>query len=140
MKSSNHQSEIDTIMSFILIKKLVCPITQTKAFKLGLINSAGKVIKEPKNDEENQALTLLDRIVLKIKRLLNTKLLNLNNFLYLSTISNDFYNRLVVRGTIKQRADIIRIAKDVKGIQEKYNINTEDLICSLIKEELENDF
>ena len=140
MSKENHKSEVDAIMSFILIKKIVTPITQTKAFKLGLINSAGKVIKEPKTDEENESLTLLDKIVLKIKRLLSNRLLNLNNFLYLSTINNDFYNKLVVRGTIKQRAEIMRIAKDVKGIQEKYNIDTEELICSLIKEELENDF
>jgi hypothetical protein len=138
--NKNHKSEIDTIMSFILIKKIVTPITQTKAFKLGLVNGAGKVLREPKSDEENESLTLLDRIVFKMKRLLNTKLLNLNNFLYLQTINNDFYNKLIVRGTIKQRAEILRITKDVKNIQEKYNIDTEELICSLIKEELENDF
>lgn len=138
--SGNKKSEIDTVMSFILIKKIVTPINQTKAYKLGLVNGAGKVLREPKNDEEQESLTLLDRIVFKIKRLLNTKLLNLNNFLYLSTINNDFYSKLVIRGTIKQRAEILRITKDVKDIQEKYNINTEELICSLIKEELENDF
>lgn len=138
--SKDTRSEIDAVMSFILIKKIVTPITQSKAFKLGLVNSAGKILREPKTDEENDALTLLDKIVFKMKRLLNTKLLNLNNFLYLQTINNDFYNKLIIRGTIKQRAEIMRIAKDVKGIQEKYNIDTEELICSLIKEELENDF
>jgi hypothetical protein len=140
MSREEHKSNVDAIMSFILIKKLVTPIAQSQAYKMGLVNSAGKVIKEPKTDTENAALTLMDRIVFKLKRLLGNRLLNLNNFLYLSTINNDFYNKLVVRGTIKQRAEITRIAKDVKGIQEKYNIDTEELICSLIKEELENDF
>jgi hypothetical protein len=140
MSKDKHQNEVDTIMSYILIKKLVTPITQTKAFKMGLVNGAGKVIREPKTDEENAVLTILDRIVYKIKRLLNTKLLNLNNFLYLQTINNDFYNKLIVRGTIKQRAEIMRITKDVKDIKEKYNIDTEELICSLITEELQNDF
>lgn len=140
MSKEDHKSNVDAIMSFILIKKLVTPISQSHAYKLGLVNGAGKVVREPKTDKENESLTLMDRIVFKLKRLLGNRLLNLNNFLYLSTINNDFYNKLVVRGTIKQRAEIIRIAKDVKGIQEKYNIDTEELICSLIKEELENDF
>ena len=140
MSSQKHKSEVDTIMSYILIKKLVTPITQSKGYKLGLVSGAGKVIREPKTDAENESLTILDRIVYKIKRLLNTKLLNLNNFLYLTTINNDFYNKLVVRGTIKQRAEIKRIAKDVKGIKEKYNMDTEEIICSLIKEELEGEF
>lgn len=140
MSKEDHKSNVDAIMSFIFIKKLVTPIVRTEAYKLNLVNAAGKVIKEPQTDKENEALTLMDRIVFKLKRLLGNKILNLNNFLYLQTINNDFYNKLVVRGTIKQRAEIMRIAKDVKGIQEKYNIDTEELICSLIKEELENDF
>ena len=140
MASSKHKGDVDTIMSYILVKKLVTPIVRTDAYKMKLVNGAGKVIREPENDKENEALTLLDRIVFKLKRLLGSKLLNLNNFLYLQTISNDFYNKLVVRGTIKQRAEIQRIARDVKGIKEKYNMDTEEIICSLIKEELEGEF
>jgi len=35
--------------------------------------------------------------------------------------------------------DVKRIAKDVKDIKEKFNIDTEEIICSLITEELEKD-
>lgn len=138
-QKDDHKSNVDTIMSYIIIKKLVTPITRTDAYKMNLVNASGKVIKEPQNDKEHASLTLLDRIVFKLKRLLGNKLLNLNNFLYFQTVNNDFYNKLVVRGTIKQRAEIERIARDVKGIKEKYNLETEDLICSLLNEELEKD-
>jgi len=131
------KSEIDTIMSYIFIKKLVLPIIRTDAYKLKLVNGSGRVIKEPKTDKEFEALTLLDRVIFKLKRLLGTKLVNLNNFLYMKTINNDFYNKLVVRGTISQRAEIKRIAKDIKDIKEKYNMETDDVIYSLIQEELE---
>lgn len=140
MSKGKHRSEVDTIISYILVKKLVTPIVRTDAYKLKLVNATGKVIKEPQTDKEHEALTLADRIVFKLKRLLGSKLLNLNNFLYLQTINNNFYNKLVVRGTIKQRAEILRIAKDVKGIKEKYNMNTEEVIYSLLKEELEQEF
>jgi len=138
--SNKDRSEIDTIMSYIIVKKLVTPIVRTEAYKLKLVNSAGKVIKEPKTDKEQSSLTLLDRIVFKLKRLLGTKLVNLNNFLYLQTVSNDFYNKLVVRGTVKQRSEIMRIAKDVKAMKEKYNLDTDEIIYSLIKEDLESEF
>lgn len=140
MASQKHKSDVDTIMSYILVKKLVTPIVRSDAYKLKLVNGAGKVVREPQTDAEHEALTLLDRIVFKLKRLLGSRLLNLNNFLFLQTINNDFYNKLVVRGTVKQRAEIKRIAKDVKGIKEKYNMDTEEIICSLIKEELEEEF
>jgi hypothetical protein len=137
--AKNDKQNIDTIMSYILVKKLVTPIVRTDAYKLKLVNQSGKVIREPENDKEHEALTLLDRIVFKLKRLLGLKLLNLNNFLFLQTINNDFYNKLVVRGTIKQRAEIQRIVKDVKGIKEKYNLETNDVIYSLLREELEEE-
>jgi len=140
MARAEHKSNVDTIISYILIKKLVTPIIRTSAYKLKLVNAGGKVIREPETDKEHEALTLLDRVVFKLKRLLGGKLLNLNNFLFIQTINNDFYNKLVVRGTVKQRAEIQRIARDVKGIKEKYNMKTDDIIYSLIKEELENEF
>ncbi len=140
MRKDEHKSNVDTIISFIVIKKLVTPITKTSAYKLGLVNGAGKTIKEPTSDKEHEAFTILDRIVFKIKRLLNIKLLNLNNFLQLTTMNNDFYNKLVVRGTVSQKAEIKRICNDVKNIKEKFDINTDDIIYSLINEELENEF
>jgi hypothetical protein len=140
MAKTEHKSDVDTILSYILIKKIVLPIVRTDAYKLKLVNAAGKVIKEPETDKEHAALTLLDRIVFKLKRLLGTRILNLNNFLYINTLNNDFYNKLIVRGTIKQRAEIKRIAKDVKDIKEKYNLDTDEVIYSLLTEELESEF
>jgi len=139
MSQPAHKENIDTILSYILIKKIVLPINKSEAYKLKLVNMAGKVIREPQTDKEHAALTLLDRLVFKMKRLLGSKLLNLNNFLYINTLSNDFYNKLVVRGTIKQRAEINRIVKDVKGLQEKYNMNSDEIVYSLLQEEIEND-
>jgi hypothetical protein len=139
MSKNEHRDNIDTILSYILIKKLVTPITKTMAFKMKLVNAAGKVVKEPQTDKEHEALTLLDRVTFKLKRLLGSKLLNLNNFLYVSTLSNDFYNKLVVRGTIKQRAEILRITKDVKKLQEAYQMNPEEMVYSILQEEIQKE-
>jgi len=133
------REEIDNIISYILIKKLVSPITKSKAYSLKLINNAGRVIKEPETEEERHALTVLDRLIFKLKRLLGGKLINLNSFLYLSTLSNDFYNKLVVKGSIEQRAEIIRIKQDIQKLAEKYNrADFHEVLQSLIVENIQN--
>lgn len=112
----DQKENIDNILTYILIKKLVTPIVKMDAYRLGLINSSGKVIKQPETDLERSALTTLDRIILKLKRLLGTRLYVLNKFLYLATLNNDMYNKLIVRGTVNQRSEIQRIKRDVDSI------------------------
>jgi hypothetical protein len=110
------KENIDNILTYIFIKKLVTPIVRTPAFKFGLVNTAGKVIRNPATNDELMALTTLDRIIFKLKRLLGGKLLILNSFLYLATLNNDMYSKLIVRGSINQRAEIQRIKKDIEKI------------------------
>ena len=137
--SLEHIKNIDTIFSYIIIKKLCCPIIKTDAYKLGMVNNAGNILREPVSEEEQAALTLLDKIVFKLKRLMGTKVIALNQFLYLQTMNNNFYNKLVVRGNIQQRAEVIRIKKDVEKIQEQYNINKDELVNLLISEDLQDE-
>ena len=46
-KGSVRHEQIDDVLSFILIRKLVTPVTKTRAYKLGLVDGLGRVIKEP---------------------------------------------------------------------------------------------
>ncbi|MEM4260892.1 MAG: hypothetical protein QXG00_06650 [Candidatus Woesearchaeota archaeon] len=136
MPSAQSKVDLDNIMVFLFIKKLMTPINQTKAYQLKLVNEAGRLIKVPTTNEEKQALTLLDRFIFKVKRLLADKLTQLNNFMYIQTMNNDFYNRIVVNGSINQRAEIQRIEKDLNYLQEKYDCKLEDILSLLITEEL----
>lgn len=131
------RQNIDSVISYLFIRKLVTPIMKTPAYKLELVNNAGKVIKEPVTDEEKMALTLLDRIAFKIKRLLGGKLVTLNQFLYTTTQSIDMYNKVVIRGSIDQRAEIIRIVRDVKKMVESKGCSIEDVVGLLLTEEVE---
>jgi hypothetical protein len=113
---ASQQEDIDSILTFILLKKICTPIVKLEAYKLGLINSSGKIIREPVTEEEKVALTLLDKLVLKLRRLLGSKTTALNTFLYMQILSNNFYNKLAVKGTVAQRAEIMRIKKDLDKI------------------------
>jgi hypothetical protein len=133
----NNKNNIDSIITFIFLKKLMTSFTQTNAYKLKLINASGKTIKIPQTDEEKNSLTILDKLVFKVKRLLGSKLLNLNKFFYLKTMNIDFYQKLMIKGSVEQRAEIIRINKDIQNLQEKYNLDLEDLLSVVLNENLE---
>lgn len=132
------QEQIDSIITYVFLKKLLTPPVKTKAYKLGLINEAGHVIEEPKTDEEREALTVLDKTIWKIRRLLGNRITQLKAFLWLITRDeNEFYNKMVVRGSVETRAEIKRIKKDVERVAESYECSVNDMLLSIIKEDLD---
>jgi hypothetical protein len=65
------QRAIDIYYTFRFLRQLVTPWKETKAFKLGLVDENGKVLRKAKTPEEKDAYTLFFRLVYNIKRLLN---------------------------------------------------------------------
>jgi|TARA_Y100000296_G_scaffold21674_1_gene25681 hypothetical protein len=65
---------IDLLITYRVIKLLVTPFEKTKAFKLGIIDKAGKVLRKArtlKTSEEKTAYTLLHRFVFNLKRMIH---------------------------------------------------------------------
>jgi chemotaxis signal transduction protein len=134
---NKQRNDIDSIITFILVKKLVTPIVRSDAYKLGLVNNSGKILREPVGEDEREALTILDKIVFKLKRLLGNKIINLQSFLYLQTMNQQMYNKLIVKGSVENRAEILRIVKDVKRISESAGKSFDDVLMCILKEEIE---
>tara|TARA_R110001606_G_scaffold342011_2_gene490370 strand:+ start:864 stop:1469 length:606 start_codon:yes stop_codon:yes gene_type:complete len=64
---------IDAFITFRFLKLLVTPFDKTEAFKLGIIDNRGKVLRRYKTlerIEERQAYTILHRLVFNIKKLI----------------------------------------------------------------------
>ena len=64
---------VDTYVTFRIITTLVRPWKEQDAFKFGIIDEKGKVLrkyKTLKNSKEKQSYTLLVRFVFNLKRLL----------------------------------------------------------------------
>ena len=64
---------IDAFITFRFLKLLVTPFNKTEAFKLGIIDNGGKVLKKYKTlerIEERQAYTILHRLVFNVKKLI----------------------------------------------------------------------
>ena len=62
----------DAIITYALLKRITTPIKETRAYKMGLVNDEGAVTEKGHHDHSEQArdaLTLLDRLVFKLKRI-----------------------------------------------------------------------
>ena len=93
--------KINKLMAFLFIKRLITPVSRSQAFKLGLVDKTGRTIKEPETKEEKRALSIFDKFVFKLKRLMGSKLAQLNAFMFLQTIDTNFYDKLIVTGSLK---------------------------------------
>ena len=65
---------IDALVAYRVLKLLVTPFNRTEAFKLGIIDAKGKVLKKSKDirdSKERNAYTLLIRFVFNLKRMLS---------------------------------------------------------------------
>jgi hypothetical protein len=136
MAIKSKKQDVDAMVAYIFLKNLMTPVFNTDAYRMKLIDSAGRVIREPQTDKEKQALTLLTRLILKIKRLLGTRVSNLYNFLYLQTLGMNAYNNIIVMGTMAQKAEVRRISKDFKRLQESYDMSFDDIVYTLMTEEI----
>ena len=135
MISLKNKAKVDNVLAYVFVKKLIKPVTDSDAFKMKLIDKEGKIIKPPQTEEEERALSMFDRIVFKIKRLLGSRLAKLNAFIYLRSLDDDFYDNLVVTGALSKKAAIRRMEKDIEQVIEKYDVTSDELFNMLIAEQ-----
>lgn len=61
---------IDSLIAFRILMMLVTPFKDTKAFKLGIVDEMGVLLKSPETSAEKDAYNMLVRLVFNLKRLL----------------------------------------------------------------------
>lgn len=64
---SSHIRSIDNVLVYVFLKSILTIPTSTEAFKLGLIDKDGNLIREPVTDIENAAISNLDLFMAKIR-------------------------------------------------------------------------
>lgn len=131
-----HVERVNDLLSFFVMKKLIMPIYKTDAYKLGIIDRMGKMIKNPETKEEKLAYGSFDKLMFKLKRLLGNKIGQLNNFMYVQSTVSDFYDNLIVLGSVEKRAIVKRIKQDMEKLFEKYDMDRDAYLKYLVMEEL----
>lgn len=61
---------VDLYVLYKFIKAISTPFDETDAFRLGIIDEKGKLLKSPKTQDEKEAYDPFDRTVFNIKRIL----------------------------------------------------------------------
>ena len=65
---------VDAVITYRILRKLTTPFDETDAYRLGIIDAQGRVLKKW-NDlnsvEERDAYTILDRMIFRLKRIIN---------------------------------------------------------------------
>lgn len=65
---------VDAILVYRILRKLATPFEETEAFKLGIIDAQGKILRkfsELNSPAERDAYTLLDRLVWRLQRIIH---------------------------------------------------------------------
>jgi len=71
MKCLLDESLADTVMVYLIIKKLSKPFKEWDAYKLGLIDQDGKKQKEAITFTERKAWTVFDRFIANLKKIMS---------------------------------------------------------------------
>ena len=64
---------VDSLITFRILKMLVTPFDKTDAFRFGIIDAKGKILKSESDlhtSDEREAYTLLHRLVFRLKRII----------------------------------------------------------------------
>lgn len=86
---STHNRSVDNALVFIILKGLTTLPTQTKAFRLGLIDKNGKLIRKPKTEAEHQSISNLDLLFYKLRQWLAPRIQYLNGISWIKGTMND---------------------------------------------------
>ncbi len=112
--SVKNKISVHRALSFMLLNELMKKNNQTDAFKMGLIDSKGDVVRMPTTEEEQLALTSFVLITVELKKLLGSKLSSLYRFMYVNNYdSRDILDKLMLRTNIENRISIRRIEHDI---------------------------
>lgn len=86
---STHNRDIDNILVFVFLKSITTIPTTTKAYKLGLIDRNGRLIRNPKTQEEHNAISNLDLLMFKLREWLRPKMYCLSSVNWIRGLYKD---------------------------------------------------
>ena len=130
------ESIYQSMMTGLFLSRLVQPICEMPAYKMGLIDEEGRRERECITEEEKSALTPLDIHILKIRRLVEEPVIDLFRSQVLlemvSKKSDDKFNAEKYQREISITSQIDHVVDSLK------NIFTEAVECGLCREHIEN--
>lgn len=138
---------VDYMMIFTLAKKFATPFRKMKAFKMGIIDAEGNILRAPTTAKEKNAFTPLDNLVTRIKKLIPKNLLYLLTFAYIfkGFASKKAYKSLYegceteeeLLEIEEKKLALIRAKKEVEEVIKNNPKFTEEEYWSFISEQID---
>lgn len=117
----NKKKEIsDDVSLYFFLKRLLDNPRNTEAFKRGIIDDKGNILRDIEKDEE-QYFTALDRMVFDVRRMLGSKVYTLNKYLYLRYTPEMNVSRIISGQKTSQTDQVSRLRKKVKGNYKSFS-------------------
>ena len=119
---STHNRDIDNVLVFVFLKSITTIPTATKAYKLGLIDRNGKLIKNPKTQEEHNAISNLDLLMFKLREWLRPKMYCLSSVNWIRGLYKDkrIQNYLLNSEIISKQYVVRRLNSELDTILRKH--------------------
>ena len=119
---SAHNRDIDNILVFVFLKSITTIPTKTKAYRLGLIDRNGKLIKNPVTQEENDAISNLDLLMFKLREWLRPKMYCLASNNWIRGLYNDkrIQNYLLNTDYVSKQYVVSRLNNELDTILRKH--------------------
>lgn len=119
---STHNRNIDNVLVFVFLKSITTIPTTTKAYKLGLIDRNGKLIKNPKTQEEHNAISNLDLLMFKLREWLRPKMYCLSSVNWIRGLYKDkrIQNYLLNSEIISKQYVVRRLNSELDTILRKH--------------------
>lgn len=118
---STHDRNVDNVLVYVFLKGLMTLPTKTKAYRLGLINADGVLLRQPETKEENLCISNLDLLFFKLRQWLRPKLNYLASVHWAKGVANDirFQNYFSNVDTVSKQYIIRKINSELDSIMKK---------------------
>ena len=117
---STHSRSIDNVLVYIFLKNLMTAPTTTKAYKLGLIDRDGKLLREPKTQEENDSISNLDLFTAQLRKWMRPYMNRLAKMSWVRSMDSNYriQNALGNADSLSKRATVMRVNDELDRILE----------------------
>lgn len=113
-------SYVDTFVTYRVLRMLTTPFEQTDAYRLGIINKEGVRVRRPQTQEERDAYSLLNRMVFRLKRIINKVPVENKNFLSLAAaIALIRENKYIEEDVLEEMFYLAMEEDEVKRLAER---------------------
>lgn len=117
---STHLRTVDNVLVYIFLKNLLTAPSSTKAYKLGLIDKDGKLLREPETQEENDSISNLDLFTGQLRKWLRPYMNRLSKMTWVRSMDSNYriQNAFGNSDTLSKRATVLRVNDELDKILE----------------------